>query len=244
MVDMSNLDKKYFIDENVHNCSYCQRNNIVYDIVKHIEFDQTFKKKCYAIFVKCSGCFKTSMHLTNSEIVILSNHAHKFIYRNNETQSDIDKLIFYHMPSSNLTINNKIPSELRDLMEEANTSIKNNLLTGASACIRKTIYKFLEKHDLKETEYKDKIKELKSKYLKIDEMYFDILGTIQGITSDQVHENSYEQYDSSHAKALLELLQELLIEIYVLPEELKNKKTNIEKLFEEVKTSSKKQKND
>lgn len=59
-MDLSHLDKKYFIDVYVYNCPFCKRGNVHYKIVGSLEFDWTEKKKCYGYLVQCQskGCEK------------------------------------------------------------------------------------------------------------------------------------------------------------------------------------------
>ena len=45
MVDLSKLDKKYFINNKVYNCPYCRRNNVKYSLNGVFEFNWTDDKK-------------------------------------------------------------------------------------------------------------------------------------------------------------------------------------------------------
>jgi hypothetical protein len=148
---------------------------------------------------------------------------------------DIDDAIFYHMPSSDFSCRPDIPEKLRELLEEANTCLKANALTGASACIRKAIYEFLAKHELKSKDYKEQIKELKKQYPTIDSQYFDILNDVQGITSIQLHEGECEKYDARCVKLYLKVLQQVFFEVYILPKRLKADNQEISRLHKEIK---------
>ena len=53
---------------------------------------------------------------------------------------DIDSSIFYSVPTSYFVIDKRIPKIIRDLITEADGSLKMNFLTGSSACMRKAIY--------------------------------------------------------------------------------------------------------
>ena len=148
----------------------------------------------------------------------------------------IDEDIILHIPSSIYVIDERIPRKFRELIEEAEKCIKNNCLTGASACIRKTIYEFLIQENAQGDNYDEKIKSLKGKYKSLDDQYLDMLSAIQGIMCDQVHECTvYEKFQSSQAKAYLEILKEIFYHSYILPEETKNKKSKIDVLYAQIK---------
>ena len=130
---MSHLDEKYFIDENVYNCPYCNRRNVKYNVTSHGSFDWSNSKVCHIWFVKCSSCGKKSMHLSYSDISWATDYGR---FKNG---IDIDSNIFYSVPTSFFVIDNRIPKLIRELITEAEGSIKMNFLTGASACTRKAI---------------------------------------------------------------------------------------------------------
>ena len=128
-----------------------------------------------------------------------------------------------------------MPRKFRELIEETEKCIKNNCLTGASACIRKIIYEFLIQENAQGGNYDEKIKSLKGKYKSLDDQYLDMLSGIQGIMCDQVHECTvYEKFQSSQAKAYLEILKEIFYHVYILPEETKNKKSKIDVLYAQI----------
>ncbi|MCK5768175.1 MAG: hypothetical protein KAH35_07380 [Candidatus Atribacteria bacterium] len=84
-MDDSYLDSKYFIDEYVYNCPFCNRRNVSY-FVSNVrnEFDWTPEKKCYVYFVVCDSCGKESMHLSFEKIpisVITSPTSRKLKFR-------------------------------------------------------------------------------------------------------------------------------------------------------------------
>ena len=66
--DESYLDKKYFIDEEVYNCPFCNRNNLKYDLIHQYTFDWSKEKTCCVYFVECSSCENISMHLSYEEL--------------------------------------------------------------------------------------------------------------------------------------------------------------------------------
>src|SRR3989339_1995279 len=91
-----------------------------------------------------SYCYFNSNYLLGDKILltkkyeIIGSQIRDFQLEN----SDIDDNIILHIPTSFFTIDNRIPKKLRELINEAEKCVKNNCLTGSSACIRKTIYEF------------------------------------------------------------------------------------------------------
>lgn len=113
------------------------------------------------------------------------------------------------------------------MVSEAEGCQKLNYLTGASACMRKAIYELLVYEGLINGNYEDQIKSLKGKYTSIDEELFDILSHIQQMTSEKVHEQSWDKWHSAHITLILEATKEILREIYVLPAEKKQRRNEI-----------------
>lgn len=234
MSDMSYLDKKYFIDENVYNCPFCNRNNVEYKILHSNKiFDWTNEKKCYVYFVMCSSCKKESMHLSFDNIIELTDRGHnpRFTFLKN---IDIDSKLFYSVPTTFFVLDDRIPHILRELISEAEGCMKMNYLTGASACIRKSIYELLILEEMTADNYDEKIKSLKKKYSDSDPSLFDILGHIQQMTSDKIHEQSWDKWDSKYLKLIIETLKTVLFDIYVMPKIKKERSNFIQKLRETV----------
>ena len=101
MSDQSFLDKKYFIDNQIYNCPFCKRNNVLYKIDSYRGFNWSIEKKCIAIFVRCSSCDRISMHLSYDEIIEFKGFGpgNSFIYLFN-VNGEIDEKIFYSVPTS------------------------------------------------------------------------------------------------------------------------------------------------
>lgn len=230
MEDKSHLDKKYFIDQDVYNCPYCNRRNLKYDFMRSYWFDWSNKKKCYVYFVRCSSCEKESMHLSFEEI----DNTGGFIQN-----IDIDSKIFYSVPTSFFVIDSRIPRILRELISEAESCIKMNFLTGASACTRKAIYELTIIERAEGEDYEKKIKFLKTKFTNINPEFFDILGSIKDMTSDKIHEQSWDKWDSQNLKLFIETLKSILHEIYVIPDERKKRTSEISKLWKKVSNNKK-----
>jgi len=93
-------------------------------------------------------------------------------------------------------------------------------MTGASGALRKAIYKFLKHEKLQKENYESKIKELKEKYSKVPEEYIDALSNVQGMISTNLHEDfDFDPWTSEEFTFLIKAFRELMVEIYVKPEE-------------------------
>jgi len=227
--DQSHLDEKYFVDSNVYNCPFCNRNNVNYNIESNHTFDWSVNKKCNLYIVKCISCGRKSIHLSHKDIHTIENAIIKF------NVEDIDNHIFYSVPTSFFTIDSRIPRKIRELIDEATGCLKMNYLTGASACTRKAIYELLEVEDAEGGEYDDRIKSLKDKHPQIDDKLFDVLAHIKDMASDKVHEASWGKWDSDHLRLIIKTTKRVLREIYVIPEERKQTTDEIQRLLSEVK---------
>jgi len=233
MEDKSDLDKKYFIDETVYNCPYCNRNNVIYRVLDDFEFDWNNDKKCYVHFAECASCRKISMHLSFDKILDLTKwygDKHPF-----QKYIDIDSSIFYSQPTSFFVIDSRITRILRELITEAEGCLKMNYLTGASACMRKAIYELLVLEKAEGDDYESRIKSLKKKHPESDPSYFDTLAHIQDMTSDKIHEQSWDKWDSHYLKIIIETLKSVLYDIYVIPEIKKQRSLDIQQLREAIK---------
>lgn len=225
-MNLSHLDKKYFIDPHIYNCPFCKRNNVSYSMVDTFAFDWGENKTCYGYIVRCDsdGCEKTSMHLSFQELRH-SVHSVRFM-----DGLDIDAALFFSQPTSYFVLDNRIPEKVRGLIYEAENSRKSNYLVGASACLRKAIYELLEheKSIIKNpktgyADYQASIKNLKEKFTNVASELFDALGHTQEMTSDNVHEGSWEAWDSPKLRFIIELTKATLHEMYVVPEERKER---------------------
>jgi len=238
MQDQSDLDKKYFIDETVYNCPFCNRRNVVYTVEDCFQFDWSENKPCFVYLVECSSCHKVSMHLTYSSIIVESTSM--YAHEKFRSDIDIDSHIFYSVPTSFFVVDDRIPRKTRELITEAEGCLKMNFLTGASACTRKAIYELLVLEKAEGDDYKSRIKFLKKKYPESDPNLFDILAHIQDVTSDKVHEQSWDKWDSNYLKLIIETLKTVLYDIYVLPRIKEERSLNIQRLQESLKKDKKK----
>lgn len=229
MEDKSYLDRKYFIYPYVYNCPFCNRNNVSYSITSREDFNWTTTKPCYLYIVKCSSCDHYSMHLSFEEI---SDYGHggRTWPISMKVGIDLDAKIFYSVPTSFFVLDSRVPAVVRELITEAEGCLKMNFLTGASACMRKAIYELLFFEKIEGGHYEDRIKLLKTKYTNSDPELFDILGHIQDMTSDKIHEQSWDKWDSKYLHLIIETLKTVLYDIYVLPNQKKQRSIQINEL--------------
>jgi hypothetical protein len=240
MTDQSHLDRKYFIDLHVYNCPFCNRRNVEYHVLDLVSFHWTAEKKCYAYIVRCSSCNHVSMHLTYEHLGFdyVKNVGDTRLYRF-EYKGDLDERIFYSVPTSFFVMDERIPRILRELITEADGSLKMNFLTGASACARKAIYELLLHEKAVGESYEDRIKSLKAKYTGIDPVLFDVLAAIQDMTSDKVHEQSWVKWDSPQIRLILETLKSILDEIYVVPDQRAQRAKTVREMREAMQQEKK-----
>lgn len=226
MQDKSYLDKKYFIDGLVYNCPFCNRRNVRYSYKDNKIFDWNEHKKCYVFFVRCASCENTSMHLSFENV--------GQYFQEDIGDTDIDSKIFYSVPTSFFVMDERIPANIRELITEAEGCLKMNFLTGASACMRKAIYELTVAEEAKGEDYETRIKFLKQKFQAIDSELFDILVHIKDMTSDKIHEQSWDKWDSPYLQLIIENLKTILHEIYVIPQVKKDRSNFIKRLREKI----------
>ncbi len=239
MADASFLDQKYFIDEHIYNCPFCNRRHVSYRIIDRFDFHWTVDKHCFGYLVKCESCSHQSMHLAFSEVSTryVGEYVGESVYRyelSDEQRADLDSLFFYSVPTSFFVMDSRIPTKLRELLTEAEGCLKSNFLTGASACVRKVIYELAVMEKATGESYAERIKSLKAIKPEVDPTFFDTLLTIQHVTSTKVHEESYDGWSAKHLRLILSSLVEILSELYVIPAIRQEKRAAILKLKEEV----------
>ncbi len=237
MSDQSELDNKYFIDGDTYNCPFCNRHSVVYSIYDSFTFDWSQDKKTFGYIIQCHGCSYKSLHLSyfpmdQRKFVIsfeIKDNDGKLM-RIQPDEEKLDNYFFYHHPTSFFTLDHRIPNVIRVLVSEAEGCRKMNFLVGASGALRKAIYKFLSKQKASEEKdkkgaalsYEDQIKWVKGKYPKVPEELFDALSNIQGMTSEELHEDKdWEQWTQGEFDFLITAVKALLHEIYVVPEDRK-----------------------
>ena len=143
-------------------------------------------------------------------------------------------MIFHSAPASFFVLDERIPVVIRELISEAEGCLKMNFLTGASACARKAIYELTIKEQATGADYEGRTKSLKIKFPAIEATLFDVLAHIQDMTSDKIHEQSWDKWESPNLTLIIETLKVVLHEIYVAPKERDARSLQIQKLREQV----------
>jgi len=243
-MDLSHLDKKYFLDYRRYNCPFCNRGSVTYKVINKSSFNWSDEKAVHIYLVQCqeADCRKISMHL--SYFNFYSSAVDYFYERpenlNEEIEYDSKKLddyFFLHQPTSFFTIDSRINKKFRELISESENCLKMNFLVGASACLRKAIYELVDMEKVKILRdnglpnYKESIKKLKDKFSKVPGEYFDALAGIQELVSDKIHEGSWEAWSAKKLNTLIELTKNVLHEMYVTPEEQKIRAGVVNKLL-------------
>ena len=82
---------------------------------------------------------------------------------------------------------------------------------------------FVKNQKTGRADYQGSIKNLKTKFSNVASELFDALGHIQEMVSDNVHEGSWEAWDSPKLRFTIELTKATLHEMYVVPEERKER---------------------
>src|SRR5690554_3949143 len=175
MVDQSHLDSRYFVDERVYNCPFCNRRHVAYHVCDVSEFEWSQRKLCTAFFVICESCGNRSMHLTFSPppFTYIASRGNNRVYRFDAQEGVdmgvlLDNSFFYSVPTSFFVLDERVPRPLRELLTEAEGSLKSNFLTGASACARKIVYELGELSGATGDNYEDRIKSLKDIHPEVD----------------------------------------------------------------------------
>ena len=227
-----NIEKKYFIDDKKFNCPFCKTRSVKFTLFGVQGFDWSQEKESYIHIVRCDECDKCSMHLSYEDL-------REFDHRGNPSNHfdphiNIDSKLYYSVPSSFFVLDNRIPSKLRELITEAEGCQKMNYLTGASACIRKSIYELTVIGGSTEGDYENRIKGLKAKFPDVNPIFFDTLDAIKDITSDKVHEQSWEAWDSKTLRMIIDTLKSGLHEMFIMPEEKRERHSIINALRDKM----------
>lgn len=229
--DESYKDQKYFVDDDKYNCPFCNRRHVTYSVTNKFDFDWSRNNKVYGYIIKCESCQKESLHLSNFDwyqeygypYFKMPPYNMKDEAKANYDVEELDRYFFYKKPTSFFVIDNRIPEVVRKLISESEGCRDIGYMTGASGALRKAIYKFLKHEQLKNKTYEDKIKELKHKYPKVPEEYIDALSNVQGMTSTNLHEDfDFDAWTSDEFVFLIKAFRELMVEIYVKPDERSN----------------------
>lgn len=244
--DQSALDRKYFLTSDTYNCPFCRRGSVHFTIISRMVFHWTRERGVLAIYVRCSSCDGISFHLSNNlDLIVESQYQGKLSIRPKFINDDMDSHFFFHQPSSFFTLDARIPRKIRDLIQEAIESQRSGFLVGASACLRKAIYVLLEIEgvpkteggggDTRERHYQDRVRDLKTKREHMDPTFVDVLAHALELTSDQLHEDSWDGWSTEEFNAVADATMSVLREMYVVPEERKERASRTANLVDRMK---------
>lgn len=162
----------------------------------------------------------------------------EIVHEDGSVIKELDDAFYYHDPSSFFTIDERIPSQIRAALGEAIGSLKSNFLTSSSGCLRKAIYKLLKCENIPEKDmqtgkyfsHDERVTLLKTKHPKIDSELLDELRPIHILTSQELHENDWEDFDSPNLRYLIEIVKDILHKIYIAPLEQIKRREELLKL--------------
>lgn len=262
--DLSHKDYKYFINGKTYNCPFCKQGSVGYTIEEHGSFDIEGDQTVYYYIIKCMDeeCDKKSFHLSEYELRIDYKNfffppmekaayrpgpypLHSSIIDEKGNSRELDDVFFHSMPTGAFTIDSRIPKKIRLPLIEADNCLKSGFLTGASACLRKSIYKLLkdkkipEKNDKGELyKYDERLSLLQRKFPHISAPLFTSLKRVLTLTSKEVHENDWEDFDSKKLRLLIFTTKEILKAIYVTPAEEEKRLSHLLELVQEANLST------
>ncbi|WP_133128979.1 hypothetical protein [Legionella nagasakiensis] len=236
----------------------------------HGSFDSSNNKTTYFYIVTCSDddCQKDSFHLSNYKIALTHHYQGRYTFKvsaesgkpltesgvgksktcveisnkENESISELDDLFYYNEPSSFFTIDERVPASIRKPLSESYNSLKSNLITGASAGLRKAIYKLLQHEEIPDTNdagdfhsHDYRIELLRQKHKEIDSELLNELKAIHILTSQELHENDWEDFDSPRIRFLIEVIKEVLNHLYIIPDEKEKRRKELAMLKSKAK---------
>ncbi|WP_152687510.1 hypothetical protein [Legionella pneumophila] len=157
--------------------------------------------------------------------------------------NEFDDLFYHNEPSSLFTIDERVPTSIRKPLSESHNSLKNNLITGSSAGLRKAIYKLLQHEQIPDTHpngkfhsHDERIELLKQKHTRIEPELLDELKAIHVLTSQELHENDWKDFDGPTIRFLIEVIKEVLTHLYILPDEKQKRRLELESLKTKAKS--------
>lgn len=155
---------------------------------------------------------------------------------------ELDDVFFYSQPTSFFTIDERIPKTIREPLSESEVALKSNLLTGASGGLRKAIFKLLKVEKIPDIDsqgafitHDERVDQLKKKHPNIESQLLDELKAVHMLTSQELHENDWEDFDAATLRFLIGVTNEILTEIYVMPDETKKRRETITALKNKAK---------
>jgi len=128
-----------------------------------------------------------------------------------------------------LTLDNRVPAAIRDLMTEADGCGKNGYLTGGTACAQRVIQMLTAADKTEGQDMQARIKGLAEKYPGVPPMLTSILQQFGDATS-----RDGTKLSASGLNLLVVTLKAILYEIYVLGPERNQRLDYIRKAFESI----------
>lgn len=168
----------------------------------------------------------------------------KDILNEKGSPKELDEVIFYSQPTSFFTIDERIPKSIREPLSESDNCLKSNFITGASGALRKAVYKLLkhekipEKNDNSTIKHAERIEYLKKKYPTLEPDLLNELKTIHALTSQELHENDWEDFNAHQLRFLITVTKEILLEMYVTPDAKEKRRKELADLKEKAKKTT------
>ena len=167
----------------------------------------------------------------------------------NGNEIELDDAFFFSVPNASFTIDARIPSEIREPLVEGAECLKNNFLIGASGCVRKAVYKLLRAQDISQKEdgsdrflrYEERIDLLKINLAGNQHVHAELLDSLKGVhglTSQELHENEWEDFSGPELRFLGELVKELLYQIYIEQDEVEKRQAYLRELQAKASTTT------
>lgn len=174
-----------------------------------------------------------------------------------ESVHEIDDVFFYHQPNSSFVIDDRIPEKIRESLDQASTCHKMSLHIGASASLRKAIFELLSHFNIPKTRAKNendkKIIEKIPYFERLDSLQEEVLKQyphverellsdikkVYSLVSNPLHERlpdevEWEDFTNPQFLFLLSVVHNLLLQIFVEPEERKERGSVLTELAKKV----------
>ena len=124
-----------------------------------------------------------------------------------------------------LTVDERVPDAVRQLVEEADGCLNMNFAVGGSACIRRAIRKTFEVEEVEQNDFAASTRALAEKHQGIAPTLFQVVELL-GAGDDPLHMDAL--------RALVATFKGILYEVYVLGEERAENLAYISKLLQAV----------
>jgi hypothetical protein len=223
-----------FVKYGVFNCIHCGTQSVSYNKCSdgrlYLQNGPDEKVAKDYIILKCRKC---DCHT----FVIFNKHDsyENYIEGNVDLLNEEIELLYPKVYRN--YIPKQIPVELTSLIEEAERCFDVKSYNGAFSCIRKAVHVFLKLEGAETGRYDDRIKQLKEEYKYHPHMddYLTLFKQIHSITSDQLHESSYNGLNIESIDDYISILLECFDEVYVRKAILQEKRKKVELTIKAVK---------